>query len=58
MGNVLPHAVPASWIKATSAIIGPVRDIVKPAMVRQLDYETELAVVIGTRSTSSPTIPS
>lgn len=49
MGNVPPHAVPASWIKATSAIIGPVRDIVKPAMVRPLDYETELAVPIRAR---------
>ncbi len=54
MGNVLPHAVPASWIKATSAIIGPVRDIVKSRMMRRLDYETELAVVIGTRCKDVP----
>lgn len=47
MGTVLPGAVPASWIKASSAIIGPMRNIVKPRFVTQLDYETELAVVIG-----------
>ncbi|NQU69865.1 MAG: fumarylacetoacetate hydrolase family protein [Rhodospirillales bacterium] len=47
MGNQLPTVVPASWIKATSAIIGPVRKIAKPDFVKQLDYETELAIVIG-----------
>ena len=47
MGNQLPTVVPASWIKATSSIIGPVRKIAKPDFVKQLDYETELAIVIG-----------
>jgi len=43
----LPHSVPSAWIKANSTIIGPTRDIVKPACVNELDYETELAIVIG-----------
>ena len=47
MGTTLPGAIPSSWIKATSSIIGPHRDIVKPRIVEQLDYETELTVVIG-----------
>jgi acylpyruvate hydrolase len=43
----LPHSVPSAWIKANSTITGPTRDIVKPACVKELDYETELAIVIG-----------
>lgn len=54
MGTVLPGAVPASWNKATSAIIGPHRDIVKPRVVERLDYETELALVIGVTCKNVP----
>lgn len=39
--------VPAAFMKSLSAIIGPGRDIVKPRACSELDYETELAVVIG-----------
>jgi 2-keto-4-pentenoate hydratase/2-oxohepta-3-ene-1,7-dioic acid hydratase in catechol pathway len=39
--------VPAGFIKVPSCIVGPGRDILKPHATRQLDCETELAVVIG-----------
>lgn len=41
--------VPSASIKATSSLVGPSHDIVRPAVEAQLDYETELAIVIGTR---------
>jgi 2-keto-4-pentenoate hydratase/2-oxohepta-3-ene-1,7-dioic acid hydratase in catechol pathway len=34
-------------MKPRTAIIGPNESIVKPAFVKQLDYEAELAVIIG-----------
>jgi 2-keto-4-pentenoate hydratase/2-oxohepta-3-ene-1,7-dioic acid hydratase in catechol pathway len=39
--------IPAAFMKPLSAITGPGRDIVKPRACAELDYETELAVVIG-----------
>jgi acylpyruvate hydrolase len=39
--------VPAGFIKTLSSIAGPGRDIIKPRACRELDCETELAVVIG-----------
>lgn len=45
-GNEIPDA-PMLFSKATSAIIGPQDPIVYPHDVSQLDYEAELAVVIG-----------
>ena len=39
--------MPVAFIKAPSCVVGPGRDILKPAVTRQLDCETELAVVIG-----------
>ncbi len=48
-GVKIEMKVPSAWIKANNTIIGPTRDIVKPACVKELDYETELAVVIGKR---------
>jgi 2-keto-4-pentenoate hydratase/2-oxohepta-3-ene-1,7-dioic acid hydratase in catechol pathway len=44
------HAVPAEpliFMKPSTAIIGPEDDIVYPKMARRVDYEAELAVVIG-----------
>ena len=35
------------FIKPSTAVIGPDEDIVYPAMSRRVDYEAELAVVIG-----------
>ncbi len=39
--------VPTAFTKTPSSIVGPGRDILKPPVCRELDYETELAVVIG-----------
>ncbi len=39
--------VPAGFIKVPSCIVSPGRDILKPAVTKELDCETELAVVIG-----------
>ena len=39
--------VPAGFIKVPSCVVGPGRDILKPAATKELDCETELAVVIG-----------
>lgn len=41
--------VPSASIKASSSLVGPYHDIIRPAVEQQLDYETELAVVIGKR---------
>lgn len=46
--------VPSASIKATSSLVGPSHDIVRPAVEDQLDYETELAIVIGTRCKHVP----
>ena len=46
--------VPSASIKASSSLAGPYDDIVRPAVERQLDYETELAVVIGQRCKNVP----
>ena len=46
--------VPSASIKASSSLTGPYEDIVRPAVERKLDYETELAVVIGRRCKNVP----
>lgn len=46
--------VPSASIKASSSLTGPYDDIVRPAVERELDYETELAVVIGQRCKNVP----
>ena len=40
-------AIPSAFLKPPSAIVGPGRDVLKPAATRALDCETELAVVIA-----------
>jgi len=40
---------PIIFMKPRTAIIGPDEPIVKPAFVKELDYEAELAVIIGKR---------
>jgi len=40
-------SVPSAFVKLASAIVGPDRDILKPASTSDLDCETELAIVIG-----------
>ncbi|MDE0048377.1 MAG: fumarylacetoacetate hydrolase family protein [Rhodospirillales bacterium] len=53
-GTSLPMSIPSSWIKATSSLIGPYDDVVKPTVVEELDYETELTLVIGERCRDVP----
>ena len=48
----LPHAA----VKTLSALNGPERDIVRPRHCRELDFETELAVVIGRRCKNVPEV--
>lgn len=46
---VIPDA-PIIFMKPHTTIIGPNENIVKPSFVKQLDYEAELAIVIGKRA--------
>ncbi len=46
----LPAEEPIIFLKPSTAIIGPNEDVIKPCFVEQLDYEAELAVIIGKRS--------
>jgi 2-keto-4-pentenoate hydratase/2-oxohepta-3-ene-1,7-dioic acid hydratase in catechol pathway len=46
--------MPAAYIKVSSSIVGPGRDIFKPAMTEQLDFRAGLAVVIGKRCKHVP----
>lgn len=41
---------PIIFMKPRTAIIGPNASIVKPSFVKQLDYEAELAIVIGRKA--------
>jgi 2-keto-4-pentenoate hydratase/2-oxohepta-3-ene-1,7-dioic acid hydratase in catechol pathway len=45
-GHPIP-AEPLIFMKPSTAVIGPDEDIVYPEMSRRVDYEAELAVVIG-----------
>jgi 2-keto-4-pentenoate hydratase/2-oxohepta-3-ene-1,7-dioic acid hydratase in catechol pathway len=45
-GHPLPEE-PLLFLKPSTAVIGPDADIVYPAMSRRVDYEAELAVVMG-----------
>jgi 2-keto-4-pentenoate hydratase/2-oxohepta-3-ene-1,7-dioic acid hydratase in catechol pathway len=47
VGSPLPRE-PQIFIKATSAVTGPTDPVVRPRGATKLDYEVELAVVIGT----------
>ena len=46
-GSAEPPVEPILFLKATSAVIGPEDEIVIPAATTCVDYEGELAVVIG-----------
>ncbi|MES4793138.1 MAG: FAA hydrolase family protein, partial [Chloroflexota bacterium] len=52
-GATLPET-PFFFAKLPSAVIGPGAPIVHPKMTRQLDYEVELAVVIGRALRAAP----
>jgi acylpyruvate hydrolase len=53
-GGKAAGLVPAGFIKVPSCIVGPGRDILKPRATRELDCETELAVVIGRQCKNVP----
>jgi 2-keto-4-pentenoate hydratase/2-oxohepta-3-ene-1,7-dioic acid hydratase in catechol pathway len=48
-GGTIPDE-PIIFIKPHTTIIGPNENIVKPEFVKKLDYEAELAVVMGSRA--------
>jgi 2-keto-4-pentenoate hydratase/2-oxohepta-3-ene-1,7-dioic acid hydratase in catechol pathway len=52
-GRALP-VWPSVFLKAPSCIVGPGDPIVRPPTTEQLDYEIELAVVIGKQAKSVP----
>jgi len=45
---------PIIFIKPHTTIIGPNENVVKPSFVRQLDYEAELAIVVGRKAKNVP----
>jgi 2-keto-4-pentenoate hydratase/2-oxohepta-3-ene-1,7-dioic acid hydratase in catechol pathway len=45
---------PVIFIKPHTTIIGPSKGIVKPSFVKQLDYEAELAIIIGRKAKNVP----
>ena len=53
MGKPLPEE-PVLFLKPTTALAGPGEPIVYPKMAGRVDYEAELAVVIGRRARSVP----
>ena len=48
-GHPIPET-PVIFIKPTSALIGPMDTIVRPAMSRRVDFEAELVAVIGKKA--------
>jgi 2-keto-4-pentenoate hydratase/2-oxohepta-3-ene-1,7-dioic acid hydratase in catechol pathway len=45
-----PPTEPTIFLKPHTTIIGPEEEIVKPHFVKQLDYEAELAIVMGKKA--------
>jgi 2-keto-4-pentenoate hydratase/2-oxohepta-3-ene-1,7-dioic acid hydratase in catechol pathway len=45
---------PVIFMKPRTAIIGPNEKIIKPSFVRELDYEGELAIVMGKKAKNIP----
>ncbi|MEM2938648.1 MAG: fumarylacetoacetate hydrolase family protein [Candidatus Bathyarchaeia archaeon] len=52
-GSPIPRE-PIIFMKPRTAIIGPEEHIIKPIFVQQLDYEIELAIIIGKRGRGIP----
>jgi 2-keto-4-pentenoate hydratase/2-oxohepta-3-ene-1,7-dioic acid hydratase in catechol pathway len=48
-GAAIPDE-PIIFMKPRTAIIGPKGSIIKPSFVKQLDYEAELAIIIGKKA--------
>jgi len=45
---------PIIFMKPRTAIIGPEEPVIKPSFVKQLDYEVELAIIIGRKGRNIP----
>jgi len=45
---------PIIFIKPHTTIIGPNENIIKPSFVKQLDYEAELAIIMGRKAKNVP----
>jgi len=45
---------PIIFMKPRTAIIGPEEPVIKPSFVKQLDYEVELAIIIGKKGKNIP----
>ncbi len=54
LGNTAPEEAPLIFLKAPSALIGPGEAIVLPRESTRVDYEGELALVIGVRAKNWP----
>ncbi|MGB9853933.1 MAG: fumarylacetoacetate hydrolase family protein [Candidatus Bathyarchaeales archaeon] len=52
-GSLVPEE-PIIFLKPHTTIIGPNENIVKPNFVKQLDYEVELAIVMGKKAKNVP----
>jgi len=52
-GSLVPDE-PIIFLKPHTTIIGPKENIVKPSFVKQLDYEAELAIVMGKKAKNVP----
>jgi len=53
VGAAVPDE-PAIFMKPRTAIVGPEEHVVKPRFVTQLDYEVELAIIIGRKGKNIP----
>jgi len=52
--NVTLPDEPVIFLKPYTTIIGPNQNVVKPCFVKKLDYEAELAIVIGRKAKNIP----
>jgi 2-keto-4-pentenoate hydratase/2-oxohepta-3-ene-1,7-dioic acid hydratase in catechol pathway len=52
-GNAIPD-YPAVFLRSTTSLLAPGAAMLRPACSEKLDYEAELAVVIGSRATRVP----
>ena len=50
VGGVVPAEAPSGFIKVASALVGHNAGVIYPSFTRQLDYEIEIAAVIGRRA--------
>jgi acylpyruvate hydrolase len=54
VGGAVPAEGPSGFLKATSTLVGHDRAVIYPEFSRALDYEVELAAIIGRRGKNIP----